>query len=122
MTKNNTSFKKGYDPKRYVPLNTGINDFYSKVGALMRQQSIEAVSYVYGVMKDEQAHPKLRYAAAVEILNRGMGKPIDRSVIATIDASGTEVNPIEMTDLELEQFIKEVPRLNQVIEGEIVKP
>lgn len=115
-----TAFKKGYDPRRFVPLNTGVTDFYAKVGQLMRQQSLEAVTYIYSVMKDPQAHPKLRYAAAVEILNRGMGKPVDRSIVATIE-QGTTLDPSTMSDSELIQMIEQNRGNTNVIEADFTE-
>ena len=41
-------------------------------------------------MMDDNAHPKLRLTAAIEILNRGIGKPVDVSVIATLDVGATQ--------------------------------
>jgi hypothetical protein len=116
MTKNATSFKKGHDARRYLQPNTGVTEFYQKMGQLFRNAAPEALDYALSVMKDESADPKLRYASCIEILNRGAGKPVDRTIIATLEQGG-KVDPSTLSDAELLKLIDKNDDDNDIIEG-----
>ena len=103
---NPQGFKKGHDARRYVPTNTGLMDFHAKFSELLRAYSLDAVNLIVNTMNDEAAHPKLRLTAAIEILNRGLGKPVDVTVIATLDAGATQ-DISKLSNAELTKIIKE---------------
>jgi len=119
MAANQTSFKPGHDARRYIKPNTGTTEFYAKMGQLFRDHCPEALDYALDVMRNPESHPKLRWAACVEILNRGAGKPVDRTVITSID-QGTTIDPANMTDQELMKLIETTAKSN-VIEGEFTE-
>lgn len=100
---NTNGFQKGYDAKRFIPTNKGLTEFHLKLGELLRSHSLAAINFILNTMKDEDADPKLRLIAAIEILNRGLGKPVDVSVIATLNASKaqdiTELSNAELTEI-----------------------
>ncbi len=100
MTNKATQFKKGPDARRYVPVNAGLMEYYAKLGDLHRLQSLDAANYVYSVMMDDKSHPKLRMTAAQEIMNRAAGRPVDVSILATVDSgSGKDVTKLSNTEL-----------------------
>ena len=122
------TFKKGYDPKRFVPQNAGLTAFYAELGEMLREHSKDAVIYMVKTMNDEQAHPKLRQAAAKEILDRGIGKPVDVTIVRTVSDTGQGKDVAKMSDAELEQMIQAIdpiPHRNgqkeKPIEGETIE-
>jgi hypothetical protein len=117
MAKNQHSFKKGYDAKRYVPVNSGLVEYYAKLGDLHRLQSLDAANFVFQTMNDEKAALKLRIVCAQEIMNRAAGKPVDRSVIVTLEA-GNSQDPAKLTTDQLESIIAKLDDKQPVIEAE----
>ena len=114
---NTQGFKKGYDARRFVPVNAGLVAYYAKLGDLHRAQSLDAANYVYEVMVDKESHPKLRYAAAIEIMNRAAGKPVDVSIIATI-GTGSAEDPTKLTNNQLTAMINKLTKDSDIIEGD----
>lgn len=120
MAANNTSFKKGFDPRRFKAHNYGVTEFYAKVGEIMRGEALDSLKYLIDTRDDKQAHPKLRQAAAIEILNRGFGKPVDRTVITTLDQGGA-IDLDTLTDDELIKMIGQNTGKSNIIEGEFTE-
>ena len=120
MAANSTSFKKGFDPRRFKAHNYGVTEFYAKVGEIMRAEALDSLKYLIDTRDDPKAHPKLRQAAAIEILNRGFGKPVDRTVITTLDM-GSSVDPVLLSDDELIKMIGQNTSKTSVIEGEFTE-
>ena len=121
-------FKKGNDPNRYVPQNVGLTAFYAELGDMLREHSKDAVLFMVNTMNDEKAHPKLRQAAAKEILDRGIGKPVDVTIVRTVSESGQGKDVSKMSDAELEQMIQSIDPLphrngpkEKPIEGETIE-
>lgn len=117
MGANKTSFKKGYDAKRYVRTNEGLMTFYKELNELLRTQSLEAFTFLVETMNNPKASLKLRATVAMDILNRGIGKPVDVTVIATLDR-GTDQTADKITTNELEQIVSKLNDKPVVIEGE----
>jgi hypothetical protein len=58
------------------------------------------VDFIFDTVEDESAPLKLRLRAAKECLDRGLGRPIDTTVLLTMDNDNTK--PVEqMTDEQL---------------------
>jgi hypothetical protein len=110
-------FKAGYDAKRYVPTNNGLVAFHTELSSLLRGQSLDAVSFLVNTMNNEKASLKLRVTAAIQILDRGIGKPVDRSVIVTLDSGDTQ-DPSKLTTDQLESIIAKLDDKQPVIEAE----
>ena len=104
-------FKKGYDARRFVPTNAGLTQFYAELGEMLREHSKDAVLFMVKTMNDEKAHPKLRQSAAKEILDRGLGKPVDVTIVRTVSESGQGKDISKMSDAELEQMIQAIDPL-----------
>lgn len=117
MGANKTSFKKGYDARRYVPVNEGLVVFHDKLGSLLRERSLDAVTFLLETMNNEKASLKLRLVAANTILDRGLGKPVDRSVIAVMDA-GTNQDPTKLDTKQLEAIITKLDDKALIIDAE----
>lgn len=120
MTKNKTSFKKGFDSKRYVPINQGLVAFHQELSSLLRDQSLDAVSFLVNTMNNEAASLKLRVVAAHTILDRGLGKAVDRTVIATIDAGTAQADPSKLTDEQLLQLVNSSVN-NNIIDADFIE-
>ena len=114
---NKTSFKKGYDARRYVPVNNGLVEYHSKLSELLRGQSLEVITFLINTMNDEKASLKLRMAAGVEILNRGLGRPVDITVIASLDNSSTQ-DATKLDTKQLEAIISKLDDKPVVIDAE----
>jgi hypothetical protein len=117
-TANKHSFKKGYDAKRYVPINNGLIEYHSKLSELMRVKSLEAVDFIYETMKNDKASLVLRLKAANDILDRGLGKPVDRTVIATLDAGTAQADPSKLSDQDLLNLVSKSIDKHSIIDGE----
>ena len=119
MPKSDTQFKKGFDPRRFRAQNYGVTEFYAKVGKIMREEALDSLKYLMDVRDDKNAHPKLRQAAAIEILNRGLGRPVDLTIITTLD-QGNTIDPSALSDAELIKMIDKNSNTN-VIEGDFTE-
>ena len=117
MTNKATQFKTGYDARRFVPVNSGLVEYYSKLGDLHRLQSLDAANFVYNTMNNEKASLKLRVVCAQEIMNRAAGKPVDRSVIITLD-QGSDQDVSKLDTKQLEAIIAKLDDKPVAIEGE----
>lgn len=101
LEENTMGFKKGFDAKRFVPTNDGMMNFYKELNGLLRQQSLEAFTFLVDTMNNDKASLKLRATVAMDILNRGVGKPVDVTVVATItDTIGADASKIDTAQLE----------------------
>jgi hypothetical protein len=120
MGKNNTSFKVGYDAKRFVPVNNGLVEYHTRLGELLREQSLDAVSFLVNTMNNDKASLKLRVTAAHTILDRGLGKPVDRVVLASVDSGGS-VDPATLDTAELERIISKLDDKEGIIDGEFTE-
>lgn len=109
---NTNGFKKGFDANRYVPTNNGLVAFHSELSELLRAQSLDALTLLVDTMNNPEAALKLRIVAAKEVLDRGIGRPVDRTVVATLDAS-TGQDPAQVTTAELEAIVSRM-----TLEGE----
>ena len=121
-------FKKGDDPNRYVRKNEGLMAFHAELGEMLREHSREAVLFMVKTMNDETAALKLRQTAAKEILDRGLGKPVDVTIVRTVNDTGQGKDVAKMSDAELEQMIQSIdpiPHRNspkeKPIEGETIE-
>lgn len=112
------SFKKGYDARRYVPVNSGLVEYYAKLGDLHRLQSLDAANFVFNTMNNEKAALKLRIVCAQEIMNRAAGKPVDRSVIVTLEA-GSDTDPTKLDTKQLEAIISKLNDKQPIIEHDL---
>lgn len=119
MAANQTSFKTGYDARRFVPVNNGLVEYYNKLGELHRAQSLDAANFVYATMTNKKASLKLRIVCAQEIMNRASGKPVDRSVIVNLDSGGSQ-DVKELTTIDLEQIIAKLDT-TQAIDAEFTE-
>ena len=113
-------FKKGFDSRRHVPTNNGLVAFHSELSELLRAQSLDAVTFLVNTMNDEKAALKLRMVAAKEVLDRGIGRPVDRTVVATLDAS-TGQDATKVTTEELEAIVAKMGLESGVIEADFVE-
>lgn len=120
MAKKPQQFKKGYDARRYVPVNAGLVAYHAKLGDLFRAQSLDAANYVYSVMMDREAHPKLRLTAATDIMNRAGGKPVDVSIIATIE-TGSADDPTKLSNKQLTAMINKLTKDSDIIEADYIE-
>lgn len=118
MTNKATQFKPGYDARRFVPTNNGLMEYHNKLAELMRHKSLEAVDFIYSTMKNDKAALKLRLQAANDILNRGLGKPVDRTVIATLDAGTAQADPSKLSDEDLLNLVSKAVDKHSIIDGE----
>lgn len=101
-----TKFKAGFDARRHVPTNTGVWEFRKNLAELLREQSLQAFNYLVDTLNDEEAHPKLRKECAVEILNRGLGAPVNQVVIEQIDkGNDQDIDVTSLSTIELERLI-----------------
>ena len=119
MSNKATQFKKGYDARRFVPVNHGLMAYYAKLGDLHRAQSLDAANYVYSVMMDNGLDPKLRFTAAQEIMNRAAGRPVDVSVIATISTGNAE-DITKLSNNQLTAMINKLAKDSDIIEGDFI--
>ena len=93
------TFKTGEDPNRYCHSN-GVMDFHKEVASLIRGRCLSVVDFMFDTVENEDAPLKLRLRAAKECLDRGLGRPIDTTVLLTMDADNSK--PVDqMTDEEL---------------------
>lgn len=120
MGANQTSFKKGFDSRRHVPINSGLVAFHSELSELLRAQSLDAVTLLVDTMNNEKAALKLRIVAAKEILDRGVGRPVDRTVVATLD-SATGQDASKVSTEELEAIVSKMAIDSGIIDAEFVE-
>ena len=115
-------FKPGYDENRFTQGN-GVMAFHKKVSEHLRDHSLEAIDLMIDTMRNEKAPLKLRLVASKEILDRGMGKPIDCQVQLQIGAQDSGKDVKQMTDAELEAIARSLTQQAEqdVIEGEVVE-
>ena len=76
--------------------------------AMCRESADKAFQHLLSTMDNVDAPENVRLAAAREILDRGFGKPVDRTAIlqlTKLDADG-EVQPEEMTTPELHAILQ----------------
>ncbi len=114
------SFKKGFDSRRYVPVNNGLVAFHTQLAELLRSQSLDAVTFLIDTMNNEKASLKLRVTSAIQILDRGIGRPVDRTVIATIEA-GSQLDATKMDTKQLEAIIAKLDNQTGVIDADFVE-
>ena len=106
---NNGAFRSGYDHRRYST-NNDVMTYHKNLGDMLREHSLDAVNYIVEVMNDQSASTKLRLVAAKEILDRGIGKPVDRVVLASLERQREK--PVEeLTDSELISIINQFNEL-----------
>lgn len=92
------TFKKGDDPNRYT--NVGVMAFHAEVSQGIRDRMPSVVDFIFNTIADESAPLKLRLRAAKEALDRGLGRPIDTTVLIAMDNDTTK--PVDqMSDDEL---------------------
>jgi hypothetical protein len=103
VNNNNGAFKSGYDSRRYTT-NNDVMTYHQKIGEMLKEHSYDAVNYMVEVMNDKKSSTKLRLVAAKEILDRGIGKPVDRVVLASIDSTQNQ-EVIHLSDNELIELI-----------------
>lgn len=108
MAANQTSFKRGFDPRRAVHQGKGIQVFRDTLAEHMRNLSLDAVAYVQSVLNDPTQHPKLRMIAAQEIMNRSWGLPVNTMVIKDLD-SGAGKLARDMSNEELHAAVMNDP-------------
>lgn len=98
------TFKKGHDPNRLSAFGHGIMKYRQHVSDLLAEGSPEAAQYIIETMRNEKNSANLRFAAAQDIMNRGIGKPADVVVTASINAD--KLNDLStMSDSELQRVI-----------------
>ena len=105
------AFKPGHDPRRHM--NGPIDGAKQKTIERMATEHAEAaVGTILEIMGDESSPAQTRLAAAAEMLNRGFGKSVDRSVQVTLDQHGNTPTK-QLTRDEL------MARLSQKFEAEV---
>ena len=115
------AFKKGFDARRHIPQNAGIYEFRLKLAEMLREKSLDAFSYLVEVLNDKNQHPKLRKECAVEILNRGLGAPVNTVMIEQLDGKeGADASTLSTKDLE-RIVLKLAPSNGHVIESKPVE-
>lgn len=67
---------------------------------LCRESADVAFEYIRGLIRDPDAAPSVRLAAARELLDRGFGKAVDRTAIMALSGGGAE-EPERLSDGEL---------------------
>lgn len=67
---------------------------------LCRENAEVAFGYLMDLIEDLDAPKQVRLQAAREILDRGFGRPVDRTAIMALPMGGTD-EPDRMTDEEL---------------------
>ena len=88
-------------------------EFHNKMSELVREHCLDAVKHVVSTMHDESLSPKVRMVAAVEILNRGLGRPVDLQMHLTMQA-GSELKDVNaMSDSELEALARTLTPTHQ---------
>ena len=93
------TFKKGEDPNRYSNQH-GMMDFHKEVATLIRGRCLSVVDFMFDTVENEDAPLKLRLRAAKECLDRGLGRPIDCTVLVAMDQD--TMKPVDqMTDEQL---------------------
>lgn len=117
MANKDNYFKQGFDSKRFVPVNNGLVAFHTELASLLRNQSLDAVNFMIDTMNNEKASLVLRMRAAEQILDRGIGRPVDRTVVATMDA-GTAQDVTKLNTEELEAIIAKLDVKEPVIDAD----
>lgn len=108
---NTGAFKPGHDPRRHM--NGPIDGAKQKsIERLATEHAEQAVGTILEIMGDETSPAQTRLAAAAELLNRGFGKSVDRSVQVTLDQNGDRPAK-QLTRDEL------MARLSQKFEAEV---
>ena len=93
------TFKKGEDPNRYSN-HSGVMEFHKEVASRIRGRCMSVVEFMFDTVENEEAPLKLRLKAAKECLDRGLGRPIDCTVLVSMDQD--TMKPVDqMTDAEL---------------------
>jgi len=110
-------FKKGHDINRYIPRNQGLTEFHNKLGQYLRERSLEAVTFLFDTMHNEKASTKVRVACAIQVLDRGLGRSVDRSVIVSLDAT-TSQDPTKLDTQQLEAIISKLDDKPLIIDAE----
>lgn len=102
---NNGAFKAGFDNRRYTQ-NSDIMSYHQELAELFRNRSTDAVEYIYQVMMDEGIPVKLRLHAAKDILDRGIGKPVDVVVLSALEKNrDVSPSPSNLSNNELLEII-----------------
>ena len=105
------AFKPGHDPRRHM--NGPLDGAKQKTIERMATEHAEtAVGTILEIMGDESSPAQTRLAAAAEMLNRGFGKSVDRSVQVTLDQHGNTPTK-QLTRDEI------MERLSQKFEAEV---
>ena len=103
--------KPGHDPRRHM--NGPLDGAKQKTIERMATEHAEtAVGTILEIMGDESSPAQTRLAAAAEMLNRGFGKSVDRSVQVTLDQHGNTPTK-QLTRDEI------MERLSQKFEAEV---
>lgn len=103
---NNGAFAKGYDHRRYST-NNALMSYHQELSTLLREQSLSAVNYILDVMHDDKAPVNVRLAAAKDILDRGIGRSVDRVSMATYIENDTESDVSELSNAQLLSIINQ---------------
>lgn len=103
---NNGGFAKGYDPRRYST-NNALMSYHQELSTLLREQSLVAVDYIINVMHDDKASVNVRLAAAKDILDRGIGRSVDRVSMATYVENDAEGDVSELSNAQLINIINQ---------------
>lgn len=118
-------FKKGEDPNRYTA-SQGVMEYHAEVAKLIRGRCLSVVDFIFDTVEDESAPLKLRLRAAKECLDRGLGRPIDTTVLVAMD-NDTSKPVDQMTDAELERLARSLSPTHtrddktEVIDAEFTK-
>jgi hypothetical protein len=104
---NNGAFAKGYDHRRYST-NNALMSYHQELSTLLREQSLLAVDYIINVMHDDKAPVNVRLAAAKDILDRGIGRSVDRVSMATYVEDNDGVDVSELSNAQLMNIIKQL--------------
>jgi hypothetical protein len=98
-------FKAGHDSNRYTQ-NNGVMQFHKRMSELVREQCLDAVKLLTDTVENEKAPLKLRIVAAKEILDRGLGRPIDTTVHLAMGAEDAMTDVSDLTDTQLEALAR----------------
>ena len=96
-------FKPGNDPNRYQAV--GLGEWRKEVSDQIRTHIPECIEFILTTIRNEKAHPKLRLTAVQELMNRGLGKPVDTTMIISLDPAEDTRDVQTLTDSQLESLV-----------------
>lgn len=82
------------------------NKTTAPVRELAQKHGADAIAVLAGLMNDEAQPPQCRISAAVHLLDRGYGKPVERAELTGKD--GGPIQGVSMTAAEFQEIARAV--------------